>query len=392
MKISLSIGVLAAILDAIAGSTFQDKKRIVLPLNLGPAVDVTHFKSFMNSAVPLSVINLWQFYVEMQVGVPPQNVSIVIDTTIRETFLPSTNCQSFGCLPMLPNAFNPDLSETRRISQDRFELLINDYNYDFTKVIGNLTLDTFTLGPMAFLGDFLLVDETDPPKITTVMYNGRFGLGLISQNDPPSLLPSIFQDVYPHIVSWYYFPFEGYGVVGGLEIGSVNYDLVDMNTWQTFPNVDHVNGGNQWAFPLNNIGINGQSLGSNGYALIDTSTPLIIGPLPLINTLNAMIGFAQHGGKLIQADNDPDTMTYQIPCNATALLPDVDVMIASVAYKIPSTSYLIGDGNTCISVLRGMQDAASWVVGMSMFKGIMMALDYENGTISLGILKPLPGL
>jgi len=391
MRFSALIGMLVMTVCAKTDSTAHGKERIVLPLKMGPVGDPAHFKSLIATAIPLSVISLWQFYVELQVGSPAQNISLVIDTSIRETFIPSTACLSTGCLPMLPNAFNPGLSTTLQISQDRFKLSVNDYNYAFNKVIGNRTLEVFTIGSIAFLADFLLVDETDPLQVSTVLYNGRLGLGRASQDDPLSLLPSIFQTGLSQIISWYFFPFDGYGIVGGLEIGDVNYDLVEMDTWQTFSSIDLGNGNRQWALPVSNIGANGQSLGYNGYALIDTSTPLIVGSLPLVNTLNAMIGFAQQGGTLISAGSDTSSMTYQIPCNASALLPDVDLTIAGVAYTIPPSSYLIGDGITCVSVFHGVQGASSWVLGMSMFKGAMVALDYEAGTISFGVLSPLPG-
>lgn len=338
--------------------------------------------------LPMSLMELWQIYVDIEMGTPPQTISLVIDSSSQFSFIPSVNCLTPQCTGMSLNGFDQSQSSTFQTTNQPVSLTTSDYVASTDVVTGIKATDMFMIGPNNFSSDFCLVTNTRAEHPDQLMYNGRFGFGFSGPDfpNPCSLLPGVFQGLPNKIISFYLqMEYSSFGLVGGMEIGGMNQDLLVPGSLVTLDNYAPDSG--LWAVRISNVVIGGAGLGMNGYGQVDTSIPFLIMPVTNFVTISAIIDFEGHGGVLVKNTQENNGLYYKIPCSAMSNLPTVSLIIGDLSFQIPPDIYLIGDGTNCISLFHGLNIQNMWILGIGLHRGKMVAFDYERGTISFGKLK-----
>ena len=112
-----------------------------------------------------------QFYAEIGVGTPPQQVAVTLDTGSSNLWLPSTNCTSVGC--QLHRRFDGRRSVT--YERDTLDVSIR---YGSGEVSGVLSRDTVTVGGFGVSRQaFVEVTSADATELAFSPSFGVLGLG-----------------------------------------------------------------------------------------------------------------------------------------------------------------------------------------------------------------------
>lgn len=340
-----------------------------------------------NPMAPLLVMRLLQFYVDVDIGSPPQRVPLVVDSTIKKTIVPSVKCYEPSCIIFASNGFNPSNSTTFASTPNRESITVADYVMTVGNVLGHTVADVYSVAGVFGKGNFVLADEIDGDSPGILLYNGRLGLGhSFPEDSEPSFLPSLLNG-RPKVISMWSKKFSEYGISGGITFGGYNPVLVIPGTWVTYKNALMAHG--LWGMIVDGFYANGVSIGFKGAVAIDVASPFVTMPVGSFNTISYLLNFHTYGKLQQNAQNGG--YFYNIPCQAARFLPNATIVIDQVVYQIPATHYLLGDGIDCVAAFYGLNlnsaFGSSWVFGSTILQNRLVAFDWDSGTISWGHLN-----
>jgi hypothetical protein len=165
------------------------------------------------------------------------------------------------------------------------------------------------------------------------------------------------------------------GVLDGeLNLGEVNTDRFtgDLNYIDC---VDNDTG--FWEVPLEDAGVDGQTVGLSGRtAIMDTGTSYILMPEDDALAIHQKIqGYKQEGE------------TFFVPCDSASV---VQFHFNQQVYNISTADWKGGevDSGLCRSNIVGRQtfSAAQWLVGDVFLKNVYSVFDFDNSRVGLGIM------
>lgn len=348
-----------------------------------------HFDIDSDMSLDLKLTILYQLVTKVQVGSPPQFVSLALDSSIAYSFIPSVSCTSPSCTGLIQNAFNKSQSSTFYGTGKRVQEQIGDYVVTMDGIVGELAQDVISIGDKTFTGSFILADNTISPKVSMLMYHGRLGLGYPYSSDPslPSLMPGLFSGLERKMYSVHMNNYRDYGVIGSLDFGTVDMSMVDLNTWVIYKN--YIPQYNYWSVHLDNLAVGGLQLGFNGLAIVNLASPFITLPYVVLETLAQVLKLDKYGTRM--KSEQAQATYYKVLCENSSKMKSVTLDINGIPYLIGPETYLIGNGKDCVTIFYGHDIGepigTAWVLGNSFFRGRMVAFDYDNDTISWGNLK-----
>ncbi|KAL7785708.1 aspartic peptidase domain-containing protein [Trichoderma afarasin] len=330
-----------------------------------------------------------QWYGELNVGTPPQTLTVVFDTGSSDVVIPSTQCDANPGCTGLQHRFDPEKSETFtslngsfRISYSTGTGVSASGNVEIEGVISRdvisvagLQLQDFQFGLITNQSAALGVDPFD----------GIVGMGFSSglTTGPHTFIGGVNgSGQIPEAVYGLYLTPQSVGhaeiSLGGVDSSKL---VSEINYIPVFPATGQFNGTFEKVYVDNTI----TNVSSN-YAIYDSGTANIVAPKNDAEEIYAMIS----------PDIKPvDTVgTYGIPCSKLKdIKSSISFVIGGRNYTIPSQELSVGpisdQPDICQTLINSSGDEAKslWVIGGSLLKYYYTVWDIEN--VRFGLAQTL---
>ncbi|XP_057583146.1 pregnancy-associated glycoprotein 2-like [Hippopotamus amphibius kiboko] len=252
------------------------------------------------------------------IGMPPQEFRVIFDTGSSDLWVSSIYCSSPACLEYL--TFNPHLSTTFQYTCKVFK-----FNYGSGMIVGSLGYDTVQIGNLVDLGQAFGLSERQI-GLENTPFDGILGLAypsLALERTTPVFDNLNIQGIISQPVFAFYLSNQDNGSVvmfGGVDHSYHRGELKWIPVSKT----------NYWQIPMNQITMNGVVIDCFNVcrAILDTGTPLLLGPTRVITTIQ----------KLINAT--PSGREYEVPCSSITHLPTFTLNINGNEYPVPAQAYI----------------------------------------------------
>ncbi|KAG6837444.1 hypothetical protein H0H93_009538 [Arthromyces matolae] len=338
--------------------------------------------------VPLSNFMNAQYFAEIQLGSPPQTVSIILftpvfphdschsqfkvilDTGSSNLWVPSVQCTSIACF--LHTKY--DSAESASYVQNGTKFSIR---YGSGSMEGFVSQDTLSIGDLTIQHqDF--AEATKEPGLAFAFgkFDGILGLGYdtISVNH---IVPPFYQMIDQGLIDHSVFSFRlgsseedgGEAVFGGIDsdayTGSIHYVPVRRKAY--------------WEVELEKIKFGDDELElENTGAAIDTGTSLIALPTDMAEMINTQIGAKKSWSG-----------QYQVECSKVPSLPELSFFFGGKQYPLKGSDYILEVQGTCISAFTGLDinlpGGSLWIVGDVFLRRYFTV--YDLGRNAVGFAK-----
>ncbi|KAI7164922.1 Vacuolar protease [Hortaea werneckii] len=286
---------------------------------------------------PVAVSNFLnaQYFSEIQIGTPPQEFKVVLDTGSSNLWVPSQDCGSIACY--LHSKYDHSDSSTYKKNGSEFQI-----RYGSGELEGYVSQDTVQIGDLK-IEDQLFAEATSEPGLAFAFgrFDGIMGLGYdtISVNHiPPPFYNMIDQGLLDEPVFAFYLGDTNNGDESEAIFGGVNKEhytgemtkipLRRKAYWEV--DLDAITFGDQTA-----------EIDSTG-AILDTGTSLIALPSTLAELLNKEIGAKKSfNGQ------------YTVECEKRDELPDLTFTLSGYNFTIGPHDYILEVQGSCISSFMG---------------------------------------
>jgi saccharopepsin len=293
--------------------------------------------SYANGAphpVPISNFMNAQYFSTIQIGTPPQEFKVVLDTGSSNLWVPSQKCGSIACY--LHSKYDSSSSSTYKPNSTEFEI-----HYGSGSLSGFVSQDHVKIGDL-IIKDQLFAEATKEPGLTFAFgrFDGIMGLGYdtISVN---GIQPPFYKMVENKLLDEPVFAFyladesgESQVTFGGVDKalyeGEIQYiPLRRKAYWEV--DLESISFGDETA-ELENTGV-----------ILDTGTSLNVLPSGLADLLNKEMGAKKgYSGQ------------YTVDCSARDTLPDITFNLAGHNYSLSAQDYILEVSGSCISTFQGM--------------------------------------
>ncbi|XP_032120341.1 napsin-A isoform X3 [Sapajus apella] len=326
--------------------------------------------------VPLSNYRDVQYFGEIGLGMPPQNFTVVFDTGSSNLWVPSRRCHFFSVPCWLHHRFDPKASSSFQPNGTKFAI-----QYGSGRVDGILSEDKLTIGGIK--GASVIFGEAlwEPSLVFTFAhFDGILGLGfpiLAVEGVRPPLDVLVEQGLLDKPVFSFYLNRDPEVADGG-ELVLGGSDPAHYIPPLTFVPVTVPA---YWQIHMERVKVGPElTLCARGCAaILDTGTPVIIGPAEEIRALHKAIG----GIPLLAGE-------YIIRCSEIPKLPAVSLFLGGVWFNLTAQDYVIqfvqGDFRFCLSGFRGLDipspPGPMWILG-DVFLGAYVAV-FDRGDMKSG--------
>lgn len=275
-----------------------------------------------------------QYFSTIQLGTPPQEFKVIMDTGSSNLWVPSSDCGSIACY--LHSKFDASSSSTFKKNGSNFEI-----RYGSGSVAGFISQDTLTIGDMKIpKQDFGEVTQEPGLAFAFGRFDGILGLGYDSiavNHVTPPFYNMLDQGLLDEPVFSFYLgntDEDSVCTFGGVDKSHYTGKMVMIPLrrkayWEV--NLDAIIFGKESA-DLENTGV-----------ILDTGTSLIALPSTIAELLNREIG-AKKGFN----------GQYTIECDKRASLPDLSFTLSGYNFTIGPNDYILEVQGSCISSFMGM--------------------------------------
>ncbi|MCJ1312005.1 Vacuolar protease A [Agyrium rufum] len=275
----------------------------------------------------------------MQIGTPPQEFTIGLDTGSANLWVISSQCTQNGCLAH--KQYESSASKTYAKNGSHFEMA---YGFDFVETVaGFISQDSATMGGLIWTAqDFGEATHVHDDITGRGVADGVFGLGFaavaVNQVTPPAFRMIEQGLLREPLYAFYFSNASVEGDQAEMTLGGVNHDryigeLIELSlhrhdNWDV--KFDAVTFGDE-TFELTDTG-----------AAIDTGASMISLPVQLAQSINEKMG----------ARLEPNGQ-YSIDCDKRRDLPDLTFRFAGHEFDITPDDYVFEYEGSCMSVLFG---------------------------------------
>merc|ERR1719183_2575790 len=173
------------------------------------------------------------------------------------------------------------------------------------------------------------------------------------------------------------------GAKGELVLGGVDPDHF-TGDFAYVPVIDTAPGKvGYWAFAMDDVKINGQSMTSTRKAIVDSGTSLLAVPSSDIKKIANLVG-----AKTV-LPIPPFNKEYMIDCKADA--PNIDVVIGGKTYTLTKEDYIINDQGQCLFGMTGLDVPAPagplYILGDVFMRAHYVKFDVGNKRLGFAKLK-----
>ncbi|XP_023159695.2 lysosomal aspartic protease-like [Drosophila hydei] len=310
-------------------------------------------------------VNL-EYYGVITIGTPPQTFNVLFDTGSSNLWVPSFQCVSEACQDHM--TYNPTVSTTYKFNGEMITM-----KYGKGGVSGFLGIDVINVNGMSISNQtFAIVTSELDNDYVDVSFDGILGMGyesLAVNYVVPPFYNMVTQGLVATPVFSFYLARNGTSQQGGelifggsdpsLYKGSMVYtDITEQSYWQ---------------FNVANATLNGQVLCTNCQAIADTGTSLLMAPLDVFSQIKSVLGIGS-------ADI--------FECTSVAAMPTMKFAIGGKVFGVPSSAYIIQEGDTCSLGIGGIS-TNFWILGDVFLGQYYTEFDMGNNRIGFASVSGL---
>lgn len=313
----------------------------------------------------------------VQIGTPARNFSVVVDSGSSDFWVGGENCQSVdgisGC------------GEHVFLGSNFSSSFVDSGNpwgikYGAGSVNGTLITDDVSIAGLSLPQHKFGIATSETPEFSddSIAFDGIMGLArseLSNQNNPTPIDALVAANLLTNsIVSYKMDRVRDKGNDGQITFGALDTTKFDPKTAVT---VNNINNNGFWEATMDDVTVDGQTLGLSRSALLDTGTTLIIAPDADANALHQAI-----------PGSTVDAGTLLIPCNTKSV---VSLTFGGRAFNIDSGDLAFGPsrikGQCVFAVSPGtLFDDQTWLVGATFLKNVYFSTDVGNNSMTLANL------
>jgi saccharopepsin len=325
---------------------------------------------------PVAVDNFLnaQYFSTIEIGTPPQEFKVVMDTGSSNLWVPSRDCGSIACY--LHSKYDHGESTTYKKNGSDFAI-----QYGSGSLEGYISQDTVALGDLTIKNQ-LFAEATNEPGLAFAFgrFDGILGLGYdtISVNKiPPPFYNMIDQGLLDEQVFAFYLSdtansgTESEAVFGGVDENHYTGPITKIPLrrkayWEV--DLDAITFGDQTA-EIESTGV-----------ILDTGTSLIGLPSAFAELLNKEIG-AKKGFN----------GQYTVDCKTRDTLPDLTFTLTGHNFTIDAHDYILEVQGSCISAFMGFDVPAPAgplaILGDAFLRKWYSIYDLKNNAVGLARAK-----
>lgn len=343
----------------------------------------TRAQLFTNLLLPVVNYADAQYYVNVTLGTPAQNFTVLLDTGSSTSWVPSSQCGlSLACL--LHNKYDNTKSKTYKADGTVWSALQQN-----TNISGFLSTDTLSVDGLEVTQTFAEVTQLPGTVFALAKYDGVLGLSTPAQSeDGQSVLKNLVdqKQVSSAVFGLFLNRNQNSTVGGELSLGGADKERYTGKLTYTKV-VD--NGSRGWRVKVDDLSANGSSLSfcssNNGCeALLQSGTALLGLPMDQADKLNAALG-----GSVVYSGE------YSFDCSKLDQLPVVSVRIAGRDFDLHSSDYVLQSstplGPYCFSGFEGLNfadnSAPYWVFGDTFLSRFYSVYDADQNRVGLATAR-----
>jgi len=373
-KVSLS--------DQLAGMTIEEHAQRLSQKYMGARPQSRMGEMFKETSIkpqkghPVAVDNFLnaQYFSTIEIGTPPQEFKVVMDTGSSNLWVPSRDCGSIACY--LHSKYDHGESSTYKKNGSDFAI-----QYGSGSLEGYISQDTVAIGDLTIKNQ-LFAEATNEPGLAFAFgrFDGILGLGYdtISVNQiPPPFYNMLDQGLLDEPVFAFYLSdtansgAESEAVFGGVDPNHYTGKITKIPLrrkayWEV--DLDAITFGDQTA-EIDDTGV-----------ILDTGTSLIGLPSTLAELLNKEIG-AKKGFN----------GQYTVDCATRDSLPDLTFTLTGHNFTIDAHDYILEVQGSCISAFMGFDVPAPAgplaILGDAFLRKWYSIYDLGNNAVGLAKAK-----
>lgn len=317
----------------------------------------------------------------IQMGTPPRNFLILMDSGSADLWVGSETCQSQGGGGCGNHTFLGNQSSSSFVDTGKpFEV-----TYGTGQVSGDIVNDDITIAGLTLNAHTFGVANTESVDFSSdsTPFDGLMGLAqsTLSQQQTPTPIESLASAglVPDSIVSYKISRLADNLNDGEITFGALDTTKFDPNTLVTVPNV---NTQGFWEAALDAATVNGVDTGLSGRTtILDTGTTLMVLPASDAQTIHNQIQGAQSDGQ--GGFTVPCTMTESVALTYNGQVFAIDPR--DIAFSPVNPNDPTG---TCTSGITSgnIGGATEWLVGDVFLKNAYFSTDVSKNTVSLAKL------
>ncbi|KAJ7735856.1 aspartic peptidase domain-containing protein [Mycena maculata] len=314
-----------------------------------------------------------QYLTTVQIGTPPRNFSIILDSGSSFFWVESAeecNVNSGGCVG---KQRNPTFLSGPQSSSFVNTLRPWNEEYGSGSASGDIVTDKVVLGGIHINNlSFGLAHEISAEFLEPTLANGLMGLAKAgSSNGVATAVQTLKESrLISATITSYRLPRSLDHINNGeVTFGGLDHNKFDNSTLVTL----NATNDDLWFVPLGQVSVNGATVSVSGSrkALMDTGTTFLLVPSTDIDALHANIPGAKKTG----------SGSYTIPCSTNA----------SVAFEFAGKSFAINPEDLtnsratgdCRSRIAVGSQANQWTLGDTFLKSVYFSTNADDNTISL---------
>ncbi|POY70891.1 hypothetical protein BMF94_6068 [Rhodotorula taiwanensis] len=308
-----------------------------------------------------------QYFTTIEIGTPPQEFKVILDTGSSNLWVPGKGCSSIACF--LHAKYDSSASSTYKANGTEFKI-----QYGTGSLEGFIDNDVVQMAGLKIKGqDF--AESTVEPGLTFAFgkFDGILGLGydtISVAHVVPPFYNMINQGLLDEPVFAFWMgsdPEQGEAVFGGVDskhyTGKIDYVPVRRRGY--------------WEVELEKVGFGKETLElENTGAAIDTGTSLIALPTDVAEMINTEIGAKKNWAG-----------QYTVECDTIKSLPDLTLYFGGKPYSLSAEDYILQVQGTCLSAFTGLDIPGSplWIIGDVFLRKFYTV--YDKGRDAVGFAK-----
>jgi cathepsin D len=292
-----------------------------------------------------------QYYGPIAIGTPPQNFTVIFDTGSSNLWVPSATCPKTDLACQSHQKYYSGRSSTYVANGTAFSI-----QYGTGSGKGFISQDTVTLGDLKIMNQQFAEMTAEPGVVfVAARFDGICGFAFDSISED-RVTPVWYNIMQQNLVAQPVFQFWLSQTASDLNGGEMTLGGTDPSRYTGPLTSVPLASETYWLISVGGFSLGGSPLnwGTTGkqYAIVDTGTSLIAGPVDQFNALNTQLGATVVNGEGI----------FQV-CPDLSKLPNFTVSIAGVNFVLTPHDYILQVTNSrgvtqCLSGFAGIPGLA----------------------------------
>nr|AAS72876.1 aspartyl protease [Triatoma infestans] len=317
-----------------------------------------------------------QYYGNVTLGTPPQELTVVFDTGSANLWVPLANCPSFACI--IHNTYDHKQSSTYQPNGKALRI-----NYGTGSITGEMSSDVLQIGDLQVKNQLF----GEAPQVSNSPFGRSKADGILGLAFPPiakgQAIPPFFNMIDQGLLDKPVFsvylnrnPDEEVG--GEIIFGGVDEKRFNKESLTTVPLTNPT----YWMFKMDEVstsGTNGKSWCQNGCrATADTGTSFIVGPTKEVAEIMEFLD-----AQVLQG-------VGYVPCDELHKLPDITFHLNGKGYTLKAEDYVLemteAGEKACIVGFASLPQPF-WILGDVFLGKYYTIFNVEDRTVSFASLK-----